>query len=55
MYVDDIDDLEELEFLRDEAEKRVDANPSNEQAAWDLEDIEERIGELSDEVGGLPG
>ncbi|QNJ57024.1 hypothetical protein SEA_DELORIS_76 [Mycobacterium phage Deloris] len=55
MYVDDIDDLEELEFLRDEAADRLEANPANEQASWDLEDIEGRIDDLSAEVGGSRG
>ncbi|AGS82757.1 hypothetical protein ANNAL29_76 [Mycobacterium phage AnnaL29] len=50
MYVDDVFDLEELESLRDEAQGRLDANPHNEQAAWDLEDIEGRIEEVSAEV-----
>ncbi|QBP31092.1 hypothetical protein SEA_REFUGE_74 [Mycobacterium phage Refuge] len=49
MYVDDVDDLEELEFLRDEAQARLDANPSNEQAQFDLEDIEERMTEIAQE------
>ncbi|AKF14243.1 hypothetical protein SEA_LUCHADOR_79 [Mycobacterium phage Luchador] len=58
MYVEDVDDLEELEFLRDEAVNRLEANPSNEQAQWDLEDIEERINEVKteenvDNGGGL--
>ncbi|QXO13353.1 hypothetical protein SEA_TROOPER_76 [Mycobacterium phage Trooper] len=47
MYVDDVDDLEELEELRDEAEGRLEADPGNEQARWDLEDIEDRIDDLS--------
>ncbi|AHG24298.1 hypothetical protein KIY80_gp74 [Mycobacterium phage Benvolio] len=55
MYVDDVDDLEELEYLRDEAQARVDSGTYTEQAQWDLEDIEARIEELSAEVGGLPG
>lgn len=50
MYVDDVDDLEELEWLRDEAESRLEANPGNEQAQWDIEDIDERIEELSAQV-----
>ncbi|QFG04555.1 hypothetical protein SEA_JEEVES_80 [Mycobacterium phage Jeeves] len=49
MYVEDVDDLEELEFLRDEAVNRLDADPSNEQAQWDLEDIDERINEVKTE------
>ncbi|ASZ75416.1 hypothetical protein PBI_JOSHKAYV_77 [Mycobacterium phage JoshKayV] len=51
MYVEDIDDLEELEDLRKDAESRLGRNPgNNEQAQWDLEDIEERIEELSEQV-----
>ncbi|AOZ61314.1 hypothetical protein SEA_DARTHPHADER_74 [Mycobacterium phage DarthPhader] len=46
MYVDDVDDLDELEFLRDEAVERLDSNPDNEQAQFDLEDINERISEV---------
>ncbi|QLF84642.1 hypothetical protein SEA_GAIL_78 [Mycobacterium phage Gail] len=49
MFVDDVDDLEELEFLRDEAVNLLEANPSNEQAQWDLEDIEERINQVKTE------
>ncbi|AVI04412.1 hypothetical protein SEA_SCHERZO_77 [Mycobacterium phage Scherzo] len=52
MFVDDVDDLEELEFLRDEAVARLDADPGNEQASWDIEDIDQRIEELSSQVGG---
>lgn len=43
MYVDDIDDLEELEGLLGDGQERLDADPSNEQAGWDVEDITERI------------
>ncbi|ALA07889.1 hypothetical protein SEA_PIONEER_78 [Mycobacterium phage Pioneer] len=50
MYVDDVDDLEELEFLRDEAVNRLENDPGNEQASWDIEDIDERISELSSQV-----
>ncbi|ASZ72867.1 hypothetical protein SEA_DRAKE55_78 [Mycobacterium phage Drake55] len=46
MYVADVDDLEELKDLRSEAESRLGRNPDNEQAQWDLEDIEDRIEEL---------
>ncbi|AEL17884.1 hypothetical protein TRIXIE_76 [Mycobacterium phage Trixie] len=49
MFVDDVDDLEELADLRDEAVKRLEANPANEQAAFDLEDIEERISQVRGE------
>ncbi|QFG12577.1 hypothetical protein PBI_TOAKA_78 [Mycobacterium phage Toaka] len=52
MYVADVDDLEELRWLRDEAEKTLRTNPSNEQARWDIEDIDERIEELSSQVEG---
>ncbi|QBJ04879.1 hypothetical protein SEA_ELEPHANTOON_78 [Mycobacterium phage Elephantoon] len=52
MYVEDVDDLEELNFLRDEAVARLDADPGNEQASWDIEDIDERIEELSSQVDG---
>ncbi|AOZ64019.1 hypothetical protein SEA_BAEHEXIC_75 [Mycobacterium phage Baehexic] len=54
MYVDDIDDLEELKELRRDAEKRLGDRPQDEQAQWDLEDIEDRIGELSGEVDVEP-
>ncbi|ASR86527.1 hypothetical protein SEA_CHANGELING_75 [Mycobacterium phage Changeling] len=50
MYVDDIDDLQELEELRDEAEARLESNPLNEQASFDLEDIEERIALVREEA-----
>ncbi|UJD21175.1 hypothetical protein SEA_SORORFAGO_78 [Mycobacterium phage SororFago] len=58
MYVEDVDDLEELEYLLSEAQDRLDANPGNEQAQWDIEDIEERINEVKteeniDNGGGL--
>ncbi|WKW87289.1 hypothetical protein SEA_CHARGERPOWER_74 [Mycobacterium phage Chargerpower] len=49
MYVDDVDDLEELEYLLSEAVERLTANPANEQAQWDIEDIEERINEVKTE------
>ncbi|QGJ89214.1 hypothetical protein SEA_RETRO23_77 [Mycobacterium phage Retro23] len=49
MYVDDIDDLEELEELRDEAANFFRTHPHSQQAQWDLEDIEERIDELTGE------
>ncbi|AHJ86689.1 hypothetical protein CRB1_78 [Mycobacterium phage CRB1] len=59
MYVEDIDDLEELQDLQAEAERTLSRPGSTgaqrEQAEWDLEDIAERIADLSDEVGGLPG
>ncbi|QGJ90599.1 hypothetical protein KIY81_gp16 [Mycobacterium phage Bugsy] len=50
MYVDDIDDLEELEELRDEAASFLRTHPGSRQAQWDLEDIEDRIDELTDEA-----
>ncbi|AFV51206.1 hypothetical protein ST20ES_78 [Mycobacterium phage 20ES] len=55
MYVEDIDDLEELEDLKGEIERNLRAGHGNEQDRWDLEDINQRIEELSDEVGGSPG
>ncbi|BBC43898.1 hypothetical protein [Mycobacterium phage GS4E] len=55
MYVEDIDDLEELEDLKGEIERTLRAGGGNEQDRWDLEDVNERIAELSDEVGGSSG
>ncbi|QGH80638.1 hypothetical protein SEA_RAHALELUJAH_78 [Mycobacterium phage Rahalelujah] len=55
MYVDDVDDLEELNYLRDEAVERLDRDPGNEQASWDIEDIDNRIEELSSQVEGGNG
>ncbi|QFP95555.1 hypothetical protein SEA_GAUGELDP_72 [Mycobacterium phage GaugeLDP] len=52
MYVEDIDELDELDSLYDEAVSRLESDPANEQAHWDLEDIENRIEELSGEVSG---
>ena len=52
MYVDDVDDLEELGELLAEAQDRLYSDPTNEQAQWDVEDIEERITELNYERGG---
>ncbi|AEJ93355.1 hypothetical protein SEA_GREEDYLAWYER_74 [Mycobacterium phage GreedyLawyer] len=43
MYVEDVDDLVELEFLLADAEDRLAEDPANEQARWDVEDIEDRI------------
>lgn len=51
MYVDDVDDLEELEYLLSEAQDRLLEDPNNEQAQWDIEDIEERIREVNYERG----
>ncbi|ASR86174.1 hypothetical protein SEA_BOBSWAGET_69 [Mycobacterium phage BobSwaget] len=53
MYVDDVDDLAELEELLADAQDRLASNPSNEQAAWDVEDIEGRMEELSAEVNDV--
>ncbi|QGJ90218.1 hypothetical protein PBI_SHEAKEIRA_72 [Mycobacterium phage SheaKeira] len=47
MYVEDVHDLNELEVLHREAVSFLAANPNSEQARWDVEDIEERIGHLS--------
>lgn len=53
MYVDDVDDLEELEYLRDQIEVNLDNgainHPSHEQLMWDLEDINERIAQLEEQ------
>lgn len=50
MYVDDIDDLAELEELLSEARARLEADPRSEQAAWDVEDIEDRLEEVKAEA-----
>ncbi|APC43222.1 hypothetical protein SEA_JAAN_75 [Mycobacterium phage Jaan] len=54
MYVDDDDDLEELQSLLADAQDRLDqareGSPAHEQAGWDIEDIEQRIEELSVQV-----
>ncbi|AIW02968.1 hypothetical protein PBI_LARENN_73 [Mycobacterium phage Larenn] len=50
MYVEDIDELEELEELREEAERTLRFDPRDEQAQWDLEDIVNRIAELTGEA-----
>lgn len=50
MYVHDVDDLEELEDLLSEAQDLLDADPSNEQAGWDVDDIEERIAQVTAEA-----
>jgi hypothetical protein len=47
MYVADVTDIDELAELLAEAWDRVMAEPSNEQAQWDVQDIEDRIVELS--------
>lgn len=52
MYVDDVDDLEELEFLHREAEENLVENPRSEQAHWDLADIVQRMNEVKGLVKG---
>lgn len=52
---DDIDDLDELEALYDEAVNLLEANPDSEQARWYVEDIHDRIEELSSQVEGEYG
>jgi hypothetical protein len=39
-------ELDKLEWLQFEAEERLTADPDNEQAGRDLEDIKDRIGKL---------
>jgi len=46
MYVADVYELEELQYLLSEAEDWLAQEPDNEQAAWDIEDIKERMEEL---------
>ena len=46
MYVADVTDMKELEYLLAEAEDWLLREPDSEQAAWDIEDIEDRIAEL---------
>lgn len=47
MYVADVTDIQELLDLRAEAEAElIKSNYMSEQAAWDLEDIDDRIYEL---------
>lgn len=53
MYVADVTDLNELRQLLAEAEDRVQASRTPEefeQAQWDIEDIEDRIDELTFEA-----
>ncbi|QFG04649.1 hypothetical protein PBI_KEZIACHARLES14_75 [Mycobacterium phage Keziacharles14] len=50
MYVEDVDDLQELEALHAEAVDRLGANPRSEQAAWDIEDIVQRVNEVKAQV-----
>ncbi|QGJ88831.1 hypothetical protein SEA_YECEY3_80 [Mycobacterium phage Yecey3] len=52
MYVGDVDDLDELADLLLEAEDRLSASPNSEQAQWDVEDIQQRIEEVSAQVNG---
>lgn len=50
MYVADVTDVKELEALLAEAQDRLAASGSErqwEQAAWDIQDIEDRIDELT--------
>lgn len=59
MYVEDIDDLDELSALLAEAEDRYNfsyAYQDIEQAEWDMQDIQERINELQamSETGDTP-
>jgi hypothetical protein len=49
MYVEDVTDIEELIDLLAEVEDRLLADPDNEQARWDHEDIRDRILELTEE------
>jgi len=49
MYVADVTDIKELEYLLAEAQDRLQASGCErdyEAAAWDIEDIEDRIDEL---------
>ncbi|KRD08603.1 hypothetical protein ASE48_08545 [Mycobacterium sp. Root265] len=50
MYVDDIFDKDELLGLQEEVQLNLDANPGNEQSQWDMEDITQRINQLTREV-----
>lgn len=47
MYVADVTSMEELQELLAEAEDRLALDPTNEQAAWDIEDIEDRMAEIA--------
>ena len=47
MYVEDITDMNELNELLEEVWQRLCADPNNEQAQWDQEDILRRITELT--------
>lgn len=46
MYVADVTDQEELEFLLAQNEDELLADPADEQAKWDREDILGRFAEL---------
>jgi hypothetical protein len=46
MYVADVDSLEELEALLEEAKEYLRKDPGCEQLQWDVEDIENRIEEI---------
>jgi hypothetical protein len=46
MYVADVTDPQELSDLLVEAQDWLAREPHNEQAAWDVEDILDRINEL---------
>lgn len=46
MYVADVTSMKELEELLSEAKCRLMDNPGNEQAQWDIEDIEERMAQI---------
>ncbi|AEJ95059.1 hypothetical protein FGG22_gp037 [Mycobacterium phage Hammer] len=48
VYVDDVEDIEELEQLLDEAKDRFAEEPNNEQAAFDIEDLEQRLEQARD-------
>jgi hypothetical protein len=47
VYVKDITDMNELNELLAEVQDQLLADPLNEQAQWDMEDIMDRIDEIS--------
>lgn len=47
MYVADVTDMAELRELLAEIEDRLLANPNNEVAQWDKEDVLNRMAEIS--------
>lgn len=47
MFVDDVTDMNELKDLLCEVEDRLLADPDNEQALWDKEDITNRMEEIA--------